>query len=135
MDGKIGNYLSTIRSKYCIFYPHPGPYHLHMRRSRSVHHMNTERCLSPDNTIFFTTSPWRKARWLITESGLFEFTSHALNGSKRLFSETKHYPIFFTYKSRLIGEGGFSLRVAYQLTYVFQLHVRSFGFLPETCST
>ena len=43
----------------------------------------------------------------------------------------------FTYKPRLIGEGGFSLRVAYQLNYVFQIQIRSFtykprGFLPGT---
>ena len=43
----------------------------------------------------------------------------------------------FTYKPRLVGEGGFSLRVAYQLNYVFLIHIRSFtykprGFLPGT---
>ena len=43
----------------------------------------------------------------------------------------------FTYKPRLIGEGGFSLRVAYQLNYVFRIQIRSFtskprGFLPGT---
>ena len=43
----------------------------------------------------------------------------------------------FTYKLRLIGEGGFSLWVAYQLAYIFQIKIRSFtykprGFLPGT---
>ena len=43
----------------------------------------------------------------------------------------------FTYKPRLIGEGGLSLRVAYQLSYVFGIEIRSFtytlrGFLPGT---
>ena len=43
----------------------------------------------------------------------------------------------FTYKPRLIGEGGFSLRVAYQLAYIFQIKIRSLtykprGFLPGT---
>ena len=45
----------------------------------------------------------------------------------------------FTYKPRLIGEGGFSLRVAYQLDYIFQIKIRSLtykpgGFLPGTYS-
>ena len=44
----------------------------------------------------------------------------------------------FTYKTRLIGKGGFSLRVAYQLNYVFRMQIRTFtykplGFLPGTC--
>ena len=43
----------------------------------------------------------------------------------------------FTYKPRLIGEGGFSLWVAYQLAYIFQIKIRSLtykpgGFLPGT---
>ena len=43
----------------------------------------------------------------------------------------------FTYKPRLIGEGGFSPRVAYQLNYVFRIQIRSFtskprGFQPVT---
>ena len=46
----------------------------------------------------------------------------------------------FTYKPRLIGEGGFSLRVAYQLNYVFRMQNRSFtykprGFLPGSYGT
>ena len=46
----------------------------------------------------------------------------------------------FTYKPRLIGEGGFSLRVAYQLSYVFGIEIRLFtyrprGFLPGTYGT
>ena len=43
----------------------------------------------------------------------------------------------FTYKPRLIVEGGFSLGVAYQLNNVFGIQIRSFtykprGFLPGT---
>ena len=43
----------------------------------------------------------------------------------------------FTYKPRFMGEGGFSLRMAYQLNYVFRIQTRSFtyklcGFLPGT---
>ena len=43
----------------------------------------------------------------------------------------------FTYKPWLIGESGFSLRVAYQLNYAFRIQIRSFtykprGFLPGT---
>ena len=46
-------------------------------------------------------------------------------------------PSLFTYNSRLIGEGGFSLRVAYKLNNFFQIQIRSFtyklrGFLPGT---
>ena len=43
----------------------------------------------------------------------------------------------FSYKPRLIGEGRFSLRVAYQLKYGSQIQIMSFtnklrGFLPGT---
>ena len=46
----------------------------------------------------------------------------------------------FTYKTQLIGEGGFSLRVASRLDYVFGMQIRSFtykprGFLPGTYGT
>ena len=45
-----------------------------------------------------------------------------------------------TYKPRLKGEGGFSLRVAYQLNDVFQIQIWLFtyklrGFLPGTHGT
>ena len=44
----------------------------------------------------------------------------------------------FTCKPRLIGEGGFSLRMAYQLNYVFLIQIWLFtykprGVLPGTC--
>ena len=37
----------------------------------------------------------------------------------------------FTYKPRLLGEGGLSLRVAYQLSYVFRIQIRSFTYKPR----
>ena len=53
--------------------------------------------------------------------------------------ETQHLSKF-TYKTRLIGEGGFSLRVGSQLNYVFGMQIRSItyeprGFLPGTYGT
>ena len=49
----------------------------------------------------------------------------------------KHSIFPSMFKPRLIGEGGFSLRVAYQLNYVFRIQIRSLtykprGFLPGT---
>ena len=49
----------------------------------------------------------------------------------------KHSIFPSMFKPRLIGEGGFSLRVAYQLSYVFKIEIRWFtykprGFLPGT---
>ena len=37
----------------------------------------------------------------------------------------------FTYKPWLIGESGFSLRVAYQLNYAFRIQIRSFTYKPR----
>ena len=52
-------------------------------------------------------------------------------------SEAQHFPINVHLQPGFIGKGGFSLRMAYQLNYVFQIHTRSFtyklcGFLPGT---
>ena len=54
-------------------------------------------------------------------------------------SETQHFPIYVHLQDavRYIGEGGFALRVACQLNYVFGMLIRSFtykprGFMPGT---
>ena len=36
----------------------------------------------------------------------------------------------FTFKPRLISEGGFALSVAYRLNYVFLVQMRSFTYKP-----
>mgnify|MGYP001795405549 CR=1 FL=1 len=99
-----------------------------------------------NSVVLLTVSPQREATWLITVGGLSsEFTSRSLC-SENIFQMTgesglwvKHciHLSMFTYKPQLMREGGFSLRVAYQLNYVFRIQIRSLtyklrGFLPGT---
>ena len=48
-------------------------------------------------------------------------------------SEVKHsiFLSMFTYKTRFIGEGGFSLRVASQLNCIFGMQIRLVTYKPR----
>ena len=96
------------------------------------------RCFECHGRLFHllhTVSAQREARRFITEGGLSsEFTSHGLYGESivrmtvdsGLWVKRSISLSILTFKLRLIGEGGFSLRVAWKLNYIFQIQIRFF---------
>ena len=90
------------------------------------------------NLSRYTASPKREATWLVTESSLSsEFISHSsygenfsqATGQGCLWMKGNITLCIFTYKQRIIGEGGFKPRLAYQLImdHVFRIIIIIWG--------